>query len=1035
MSTMIGRFELLVPLARGGMGVVWRAVHETERLEVAIKVIAPERAPDPEQRAAFLREIRAQAMLRHPAVVHVFACGEVAGSPYVAMELASEGALDAHAGKMPWPRLRQVLLSTLSGLAHAHAHGVLHLDVKPANVLLGGLRPGAKLGDFGIAHLADQLAPDKVAGTSSYMAPERFTGSRTSWGPWTDLYAVGCLAFTMVCGRPLHADVESPFLGVRTPFRPQMPVPAGLEEWVMRLAAPDPEQRPRCAADAAVLLRALPGAEQESPPPEVIWPSEPAPPPLPQELAVRLSGVGTALLGLRPPAFVGRTQERQVLWRSLRRVVESGRSEALALLGPAGVGASRLAQWLAAGSQELGCARAVHVRPRPGASVTLEEQLVLALTGERGLPLAPGLRLGGADLILAQQGGHRARSAALARLLGRVAAEVPLVLWIDDVQRAPSALELVRALLEQQAYAPCPVMVVLTGRDGAAELPSSTARVLAELVKRRDVRRLDITPLPPDAHATLVRGLLPLHQALAVEVAELSNGNPSLAVHLVQAWVRDGALQSGPHGFELRPGTPPPLTGQAAAWQEVVSAALKGWPEAAVRSLQLAAVLGETWELPTWSSACGHAGIEPSETLIEAWSSIGLLRRGPSSYGFCHPLARSALLDSIPSSDLLRSWHAACAAALPSDQAAAAEHRGRHLLEAGEPEDALELLLAAVSARRFARCDFGVAERLALLCDAAIADLRLDDEDPRRAQVALEWAGLLRQQGRYADAADASQRAARLAAATGRKDLINRAHYERAHICIRQGALQPALRHFDQIKNAAAGGAVDHARAQVLVRLGRLDDAHAALCRARDAGGDAYSAVMLELKFAMVEWRRGLFEVALQHLDRAAALNEELGTHDTLGVCALIRGNIFMARGHVDEAESAYQESLVLLRATGSEDEALAAFSLGCVALKRQQWPQARQLLDVALATFESRGHRCHLASAHIAAVALYAGNGAWEECREHLEEAAALIEETGERKALVVSFLEQAELLARPAGQLVLADACLDLAGRITLP
>src|SRR5262245_24170105 len=133
----------------------------------------------------------------------------VAGSPFLAMELANVGSLREHATPVDYPSVRHLLLQLLDALAHAHARGVLHRDVKPGNVLifeddLG--RRAVKLADFGLAHALGRCPVDgelsATAGTPTYMAPEQHQGAWREFGPWTDLYALGCTAFRLVQGRP-----------------------------------------------------------------------------------------------------------------------------------------------------------------------------------------------------------------------------------------------------------------------------------------------------------------------------------------------------------------------------------------------------------------------------------------------------------------------------------------------------------------------------------------------------------------------------------------------------------------------------------------------------------------------------------------------------------------------------------------------------------------------------------------------------------------------------------------------------------------
>ncbi|MCP4867999.1 MAG: protein kinase [Proteobacteria bacterium] len=281
----VGPFELTELLGRGGMGTVWRGRHRVDGVPVAIKLIRPSLRWGSRILEQFAIEVRAVASLHHPAIVHVLDLGEVtdaeaeasdghlpAASPWLVMELCSGGTLHDHRGMLSWPRVRPVLLSLLDALAHSHARGVIHRDIKPGNVLIGtslDQRPGLKLTDFGIARMADPDSGDvsletEFAGSPAFCAPEQLLGEVRRIGPWTDLYAVGCLAWALLTGSPPYgshqplAKLMAAHVGGKLPdLEPLDPVPPALVTWLHTLLARRPEDRFQCAADAAWSLREL----------------------------------------------------------------------------------------------------------------------------------------------------------------------------------------------------------------------------------------------------------------------------------------------------------------------------------------------------------------------------------------------------------------------------------------------------------------------------------------------------------------------------------------------------------------------------------------------------------------------------------------------------------------------------------------------------------------------------------------------------------------------------------------------------------
>lgn len=261
----LGAFDLGGERGRGAHGAVYSAVHHHSGQRAAVKVLLSAARGDLEAEARLL------GRLRHPAVVSVLGMGRVdaveaalsggalpEGHPYVAMEVVEGATLRSWCGRLGFDEVRGILLTLLDALAHAHARGVLHLDIKPANVLLEpgplGLQP--KLADFGVAGLL--TGGDSVAGSPAYMAPEQWSGRRAALGPATDLYGLGCLAFRLLAGRRPFAGsgVEALREAHRHGPRPRLPgASPGLAAWFDRMLAVHPGDRFPSAAAAAEALR------------------------------------------------------------------------------------------------------------------------------------------------------------------------------------------------------------------------------------------------------------------------------------------------------------------------------------------------------------------------------------------------------------------------------------------------------------------------------------------------------------------------------------------------------------------------------------------------------------------------------------------------------------------------------------------------------------------------------------------------------------------------------------------------------------
>ncbi len=286
----LGTFTLHYKIGEGGMGEVWLGTHKTLGTSVAVKVLREDRIQDPRMRENFLREAESVARLSHPGIIKVFDYGEIppelaslsenkfaATAPYMTMELANRGSLAQLRGVLSWRQLKWLLTEILSALAHAHARGLIHRDLKPENILLDASSAGQtviKLTDFGIVHEVSQEQPlstqdmsSLYAGTPAYMSPEQIRGRWRDFGPWTDLYAVGCIAFELCQGElPFDGnnlfDIAHQQLSQDIPeLSPRMPVPDGFIDFVMGLMQKNPADRYQRAIDAVWALHQLPSID------------------------------------------------------------------------------------------------------------------------------------------------------------------------------------------------------------------------------------------------------------------------------------------------------------------------------------------------------------------------------------------------------------------------------------------------------------------------------------------------------------------------------------------------------------------------------------------------------------------------------------------------------------------------------------------------------------------------------------------------------------------------------------------------------
>lgn len=261
-SVLGGRYELEGLIGRGGMGEVWRGRDLRAHRPVAVKILAPQVA-GVASRERFAREARAAARIVHPNVVTVLDVGEEDARPYLVMELLTGRSLAdelADRGRYSVAEACDLTSQAAAGLDAAHRAGVVHRDVKPAN--LHRTANGAlKVVDFGVAQVATEAARltavGAVVGTAAYLAPEQIEGRGA--GAACDLYALGCVCYELLCGHPPFTG-SAPELVYRhihqapvPPSRHRPEIPAELERLIMALLAKDPAARPGAEVARQVL--------------------------------------------------------------------------------------------------------------------------------------------------------------------------------------------------------------------------------------------------------------------------------------------------------------------------------------------------------------------------------------------------------------------------------------------------------------------------------------------------------------------------------------------------------------------------------------------------------------------------------------------------------------------------------------------------------------------------------------------------------------------------------------------------------------
>jgi pimeloyl-ACP methyl ester carboxylesterase len=253
----LGRFVAERPLGAGGMGTVYLARDRDLDRPVALKVL---HTRDVAAFRRFRREATAVARLSHPNVVAIHELGLDAEVPYLVMEYVAGGTLADCVAPVAWERAARLVLAAARGVGAAHAVGIVHRDVKPANLLLVA-RDGdeVKVADFGVAKLAGSepiTGAGAVVGTVGYLAPEQARGDAVD--ARSDVYALGIVLYRLLTGRlPFEGTMTEVIVATMTRAIPPPDAPAALAALVQRMAALAPDDRPGDANAAAAELAAL----------------------------------------------------------------------------------------------------------------------------------------------------------------------------------------------------------------------------------------------------------------------------------------------------------------------------------------------------------------------------------------------------------------------------------------------------------------------------------------------------------------------------------------------------------------------------------------------------------------------------------------------------------------------------------------------------------------------------------------------------------------------------------------------------------
>lgn len=1025
---LAGRYQVRREIGRGGMGIVYLCRDLVDDERVALKVLMrPGAKMRPEDAWWFQEEARALAGLSHPAIVRArdFGCLED-GAPYLAMDAVPGRSLHewiylAHTdGLLPWPIVWTTVDQVLAALAHAHGRGVIHGDLKPSNVLLdiapeADEEPKVHVLDLGLAWLMQDRIDHRLdgspgaeptvrwgAGTPGWMAPEQIRFAAPHIGPATDLYALGCILFALLSDRePYDGTNEELLQRHKSAPIPECALPPGVpvevRTFVTRLLAKRPWHRYEFAADARRAWRKFApatGSARSIPKPL------PSRGPLSSGIALGSSPdsyvpadphpTSTGLLGLRPSPFVARAMERTHLLDIVADIGEHGGHRLIFLTGEAGVGKSRLAEWLCEEVHERGLMVPLRAKYRKIAapldgmvgaitahygleraerdviervlmnlwevpSADEEENIWVAATAEWIRPASiAGNSVGPTGKRFALDR-PELRWLIIRRVLERIGRHRPILVWLDDLHHAqPTTID---GLLGLHHDAPhLALMFIATARTEAVEADPFAGALIQKVMTGFKGERMDLAPLNPVQTHALLREALPLDDATVIEAAARSKGNPLFALQLIHAWAMGGHLElrggrySVPKQWlEVRAAT----TGEL--WEERLSAL----PADLRRGAMAAAALGGDIRHDVLRAELTTLGIDPNAAILYMKRAQILMASG-DRLRWPHALLQEHLLAQIflqrDAQEIFRAAANALALHPTATSRRIVRHRVVNLVRAGATAEAAALLHSNTSYLWRRSRDSSATLRDLSLLDGKLTGAAAAEHTRWRAEA-------LRHQGKIEEARREAEEARRVFEDLEDRPSVAQCLRLLGHIASDLGAPAHGRRLVTRARAIFEELGNDHGRAECEVVIGEIDyllgdhtDARQLLSAASERflkAGDWLGRAQCLLLQGWVE-QSGTSPAFGRELLRAARADfDAIGYRLGIAQCDVTLAHADHREGHLEAARKAALLARQSLRDLANpRGEAACERLLSMVALDAGQAPVAEAHATAAAAIY-----------------------------------------------------------------------------------